>query len=72
MRLPYDQFPYGLVSPTDAYAWGLQRMPMSPPLTSEFMAMVSYGPTYFLDLMDNDVESDGSSIGEVAPSQRPS
>ena len=26
----------------------------------------------FLDLMDDDVESDGSSIGDVAPSHRPS
>ena len=42
------------------------------PLTSEFMGMVSYAPTYFLDLMDDDVESDGSSIGDVAPSHRPS
>ena len=38
----------------------------------EFMGMVSYAPTCFLDLMDDDVESDGSSIGEVAPSHRPS
>ena len=43
-----------------------------PPLTSEFVGMVSYTPTYFLDLMDDDVGSDGSSIGDVAPSHRPS
>ena len=41
-----------------------------PPLMSEFMGMVSYAPIYFLDLMDNDVESDSSSIGDVAPSHR--
>ena len=43
-----------------------------PPLTSEFMGMASYAPTYFLDLMDDDVECDGSSIGDVAPSHCPS
>ena len=35
---------------------------------SKFMGMAGYAPTYFLDLMDDDVESDGSSIGDVAPS----
>ena len=40
------------------------------PLTSEFMGMASYAPTYFLDIMDDDVGSDGSSIGDVAPSHR--
>ena len=44
---------------------------MAPlPLTSEFMGMASYAPTYFLDIMDDDVRSDGSSIGNVAPSHR--
>ena len=42
------------------------------PLTSVFVGMASYAPTYFLDLMDDDVESDGSSISDVAPSHRPS
>ena len=59
------------MSPTDAYAQGLRRMPTPPPLMSEFVGMVSYAPTYFLDLMDDDVESDGSSIGDMAPSHRP-
>ena len=36
------------------------------------MGMASYAPTCFLDLMDDDVESDGSSIGDMAPSHRPS
>ena len=45
---------------------------MLPPLTSEFMGMANYAPTCFLDLMDDDVESDGSSIGDVAPNHRPS
>ena len=41
----------------------------APPLTSELVGMVSYGPASFHDLMDDDVESDGSSIGDiVAPS----
>ena len=65
---PYDRFPYGLVSSADAYARGLLRMPVPPPLTSEFMGMADYAPTYFLDLMDDDGESDGSSIGDMVPS----
>ena len=39
---------------------------------SEFVGMASYAPTCFLNLMDDDVESDGSNIGDVAPSHRPS
>ena len=39
-----------------------------PPLTSEFVGMVSYAPTYFYELVDDEVECDGSSIGDVAPS----
>ena len=45
---------------------------MSPPLTSELVGMASYAPTYFLDLTDDDGESDGSSIGDMAPSHRSS
>ena len=47
-------------------------MPASPPLMSEFVGMASYAPTYFLDLMDDDGESDGSSIGDMVPSHHPS
>ena len=54
----------------DAYARWLQGAPAPPPLMSEFVGMASYAPTYFLDLMDDDVGSDGSSIGDVAPSHR--
>ena len=71
-RSPCDQFPYGLASSTDAHAQGLQRMLAPPPLMSEFVGMVSYAPTCFHELLDEDVESDGSSIGDVAPSHRPS
>ena len=71
-RPPCDRFPYDLTSPVDAYAGGLRRMPVPPPLTSEFVGMASYAPICFLDLMDDDVESDGSSIGDVVPSHRPS
>ena len=40
-----------------------------PPLTSEFVAMAGYAPATFHDLVDDEVESDGSSIGNlVAPS----
>ena len=45
-------------------------MPAPPPLTSKFVGMASYAPTCFLDLMDDDVESDGSNIGDVVPSHR--
>ena len=34
--------------------------------------MASYTPTTFHELLDDEVESDGSSIGDVAPSHRPS
>ena len=37
----------------------------APPLTSEFMGMASHTPTSFHDLVDDEVESDGSSIGDV-------
>ena len=69
---PYGQFPYGLASSADAYAWGLQKVLAPHPLTSEFVGMASYSPTSFLDIMDDDVGSDGSSIGDVAPSHCPS
>ena len=72
LRPSYDRFPYGFASSADAYARGLQRMPAPPPLASKFMGMVSYAPTYFLDLMDDYGESDSSSIGDMAPSHRPS
>ena len=45
-------------------------MPAPAPLASEFVGMMSYAPTYFLDLMDDDGESDSSSIGDMAPSHR--
>ena len=67
-RPPYGRFPYGLLSPVDLYARGLQKVLAPHPLTSEFMGMASYAPTCFLDIMDDDVGSDGSSIGDVAPS----
>ena len=69
-RPSYDQFPYGLMSPMNVYAQGLQSMLAPPPLSSEFMGMASYAPASFHDLMDDDVESDGSSIDDVAPSHR--
>ena len=45
---------------------------MPPPLTSEFVGMASYAPTTFHELLDDEVESDGSSIGDVTPSHCPS
>ena len=47
-------------------------MPAPPPLTPEFVGMASYAPTCFYELIDHEVESDGSSIGDMAPSHRPS
>ena len=43
---------------------------LTPPrLTSEFVGMAGYAPASFHDLMDDEVESDGSSIGDImAPS----
>ena len=43
-------------------------MPTPPPLTPEFMGMVGYAPASFHDLVDDEVESDSCSIGDVAPS----
>ena len=66
---PYDRFPYGLASPVDAYARGLRKMLTPPPLTSKFVGMAGYTPTSFHHLMDDEVESDGSNLGDVmAPS----
>ena len=45
-------------------------MPAQPPLMFEFVGIANYAPTYFLNLMDDDGESDGSSIGDMAPSHR--
>ena len=71
-RPPCDGFPYGLVSPVDAYVRGLQGVPVPPPLMSEFVGMASYAPTYFYELLDDEAWSDGSSIGDMAPGHQPS
>ena len=71
-QTPYDRFPYSLVSPTDACARGLRRALVPPPLTSKFMGMASYTPTTFHELLDDEVESDGSSISNVVPIHNPS
>ena len=42
-----------------------------PPLTFEFVGMASHAPTCFHDLMDDDVESDGSSISDVVTPSHP-
>ena len=70
-QTPYDRFPCGLTSPADAYARGLRRTLAPPPLTSEFMGMVGYALASFHDLMDDEVESDGSSIGDVVAPSHP-
>ena len=43
----------------------------SPPLTSEFVGMAVYAPASFHDVLDDDVESDGSSIGDVVAPTHP-
>ena len=68
---PCNRFPYGLASPVDAYARGLRRMLTPPPLTFEFMGMAGYASASFHDLMDDEVESDGSSIGDVVAPSHP-
>jgi len=42
-----------------------------PPLTSKLVGMASYAPTSFHELLDNDVEGDGSSIGDVVAPSHP-
>jgi len=64
-RPPYDRFSYGFVSPMDACARGLRRMLAPPPLMSEFVGMAGYVPASFHNLINDDVKSDGSSIGNV-------
>ena len=71
-RTPYDRFPYGLASPMDACARGLRGTLSPSPLTFEFVGLTSFAPTTFHNLPDDEGESDGSSIGDVAPSHRPS
>ena len=60
-----DRFPYGFASPMYACARGLRRMLTPPPLTSEFMGMAGYAPASFHNLVNDEVESDGSSVGVV-------
>ena len=49
-RPPCDRFPYGLTSPTEAYAWGLRKILSLPPLTSKVVGMEDYAPASFHDL----------------------
>ena len=42
-----------------------------PPLTSKFVGMAGYAPASFHDLMDDNVESDDSSIGDVMVPSHP-
>jgi len=42
-----------------------------PPLTSEFVQMVGYAHAFFHDLVDDEIESDGSSIGDVVAPGHP-
>ena len=62
---PCDLFPHDFMSPMDACVRVLRRMLTPPPLMSDFMGMVGYALASFHDLVDDEVESDGSSIGDV-------
>ena len=42
-----------------------------PSLTSKFVGMAGYAPTSFHDLVDDEVENDGSSIGDVVAPSHP-
>ena len=55
----------------DMYARGLRKMLTPPPLTYEFMGMAGYAPASIHDLMDDEVESDGSSIDDVVAPSHP-
>ena len=71
LRPPCDRFPYDFVSPRDVDARGLRRMLTPPPLTSEFMGMVGYAPASFHNHVDDEVESNGSSISDVVAPSHP-
>ena len=45
-------------------------MPALPPLMFEFVGMLSYALTYFLEHMDDNVETDGSHIDDMVPRHR--
>ena len=49
----------------------VRRMLTPPPPASEFMGMAGYAPASFHDLMDDEVESDGSNIGNVVAPSHP-
>ena len=69
----YDRFPYGLpLVPHGCVHLGAPKDAGAAPLTSEFVGMASYAPTTFHELLNDEVESEGSSIDDVAPSRRPS
>ena len=68
---PCDRFPYGFASPVDACAQGLRRMLTPPLLTFEFVGMAGYAPASFHDLVDDEVKSNDSSIGDVVAPDHP-
>lgn len=43
----------------------------SPPLTCKFVGMAGYAPASFHDLCDEEVENDGSSIGDLMVPSHP-
>ena len=71
-QTPHDRFPYDLASSADMYTRGLRRVLAPFPLTSEFMGMAGCVPVVSDELPDDEGESDGSSISDVAPCHCPS
>jgi hypothetical protein len=62
------QFPFGLINAASVYARELRRTILLPPLTTEFVGMTGYSPASFHDLYsDDDLMSEGSSIGDLSP-----
>jgi len=57
--------------PANADARGLRKMLTPPPLTSEFVGMEGYTPASFHNLVEDEVERDGSSIGDVVAPSHP-
>ena len=67
-------FADSLEDPAIPTATAIRPVPLQPriPCGRVCLGAPKYAPTYFYELVDDEVESDGSSIGDVAPSHRPS
>jgi hypothetical protein len=67
-RSPRGRFLFGLTNATSVYARELRKIMSQPPLATEFVGMTGYSPASFHDLYsDDDLMSEGSSIGDLSP-----